>query len=167
VKNVTENRSQSSITTRTGKKSLHKKYEIGMKVIVQWYSSYYVAKIVRTPVENDEMYLLHFMGWNRRWDAWFDVNKILEYNETNLETMKIAQAQAIKEKLNKMSFQNALAKETEFPGPLLLKEKEENALKEKLDQDPETSESPSKSPKAISKKKKHKYEIGAKVIIQW
>jgi len=60
------------------------------KVIVEWYSRYYLAKIVSTPVEKDGQYLLHFIGWNQRFDAWFGVENLFEYNETNLEKMKLA-----------------------------------------------------------------------------
>jgi len=29
--------------------------------------------------------LIHFDGWNKRWNAWFDVGKILEFNKRNIQ----------------------------------------------------------------------------------
>lgn len=50
----------------------------------------YEAKCLLSEVRENEkhFYFVHYSGWNKHWDEWVSENRVLKYNETNLNKQK-------------------------------------------------------------------------------
>lgn len=50
----------------------------------------YEAKCIKAEVRdsNKAMFLIHYNGWNKHWDEWVPENRVLKYNDSNLQRQK-------------------------------------------------------------------------------
>lgn len=49
----------------------------------------YEAKCVKTETKDGSTKcFIHYNGWNKNWDEWVDEDRVLKYNESNLQKQK-------------------------------------------------------------------------------
>ncbi|XP_065191132.1 mortality factor 4-like protein 1 [Sycon ciliatum] len=72
-----------------------KKFSDGEKVLCFHGPMIYEAKCIRGQVKDKAMqYMIHYNGWNKSWDEWVPENRVLKYNDANLQKQKELQQQS-------------------------------------------------------------------------
>lgn len=52
----------------------------------------YEAKLLKTQVKDKTVkYFIHYAGWSKNWDEWVGENRVLKYNEANVQLQKDTQ----------------------------------------------------------------------------
>ncbi|CAD7092597.1 unnamed protein product [Hermetia illucens] len=66
------------------------KFAEGEKVLCFHGPLIYEAKALRSMVTKDKQvkYFIHYAGWNKNWDEWVPENRVLKYNEANVQRQK-------------------------------------------------------------------------------
>ncbi|XP_013118297.2 nuA4 complex subunit EAF3 homolog [Stomoxys calcitrans] len=81
------------------------KFAEGEKVLCFHGPLIYEAKALKSAITKDKQlkYFVHYAGWNKNWDEWVPENRVLKFNETNLQRQKELQKEhdAKKEKNRK------------------------------------------------------------------
>lgn len=82
--------------------SLKLKFSDGERVLCFHGPLLYEAKCVKAEVKDHKCsYLIHYNGWNKSWDEWVHENRVLKYNESNLQKQKDLLKQHGKDKLRR------------------------------------------------------------------
>lgn len=63
-------------------------YEVGEQVLVFYGPLLYDATVVEIDPEDDEPYLVHFVGWNRRHDLWVPLPNMVKLNADTRQQQK-------------------------------------------------------------------------------
>ena len=59
------------------------------KILCQHQNQLYEAKILKCDVRDGKpSYLIHYQGWNKKWDEWVLDERIMEYNDENLKNQE-------------------------------------------------------------------------------
>jgi len=62
------------------------KFAEGEKVLCFHGPLIYEAKALKVKVQDKQIkYLIHYAGWNKNWDEWVPENRVLKYNEANVQ----------------------------------------------------------------------------------
>ncbi|EAT46022.1 AAEL002772-PA [Aedes aegypti] len=66
------------------------KFTEGEKVLCFHGPLIYEAKMLKSMVMKDKQvkYFIHYAGWNKNWDEWVPENRVLKYNEANVQRQK-------------------------------------------------------------------------------
>ncbi|XP_065094307.1 mortality factor 4-like protein 1 [Ochlerotatus camptorhynchus] len=66
------------------------KFTEGEKVLCFHGPLIYEAKMLKSMVMKDKQvkYFIHYAGWNKNWDEWVPENRVLKYNESNVQRQK-------------------------------------------------------------------------------
>lgn len=66
------------------------KFSEGEKVLCFHGPLIYEAKLLKSMVMKDKQvkYFIHYAGWNKNWDEWVPENRVLKYNEANVQRQK-------------------------------------------------------------------------------
>ncbi|KAG5682090.1 hypothetical protein PVAND_011469 [Polypedilum vanderplanki] len=65
------------------------KFSDGEKVLCYHGSLIYEAKLLKTQVKDRTIkYYIHYAGWSKNWDEWVPENRVLKYNEANVQLQK-------------------------------------------------------------------------------
>ncbi|XP_055676910.1 mortality factor 4-like protein 1 [Lutzomyia longipalpis] len=66
------------------------KFAEGEKVLCFHGPLIYEAKALKSQVLKDKQvrYFIHYAGWNKNWDEWVPENRVLKYNEANVQKQK-------------------------------------------------------------------------------
>ena len=65
------------------------KFTEGERVLCYHGPLIYEAKCVKGQVkEKMAKYLIHYNGWNKNWDEWVPENRVLKYNDVNLQKQR-------------------------------------------------------------------------------
>ncbi|XP_054747272.1 nuA4 complex subunit EAF3 homolog isoform X2 [Anastrepha obliqua] len=66
------------------------KFVEGEKVLCFHGPLIYEAKALKSTVTKDKQikYYIHYAGWNKNWDEWVPENRVLKYNEANVQRQK-------------------------------------------------------------------------------
>ncbi|KAL4559580.1 hypothetical protein LXL04_031723 [Taraxacum kok-saghyz] len=59
----------------------------GEKVLAYHKGLIYEAKVLEVDSMKERFYV-HYLGWNQKWDEWIGMDRILKYNEENLQKQK-------------------------------------------------------------------------------
>lgn len=73
----------------------------GEKVLAYHNSRIYEAKVLEVDSPKKRFYV-HYLGWNRKWDEWVDMDRLMKHNEENLQKQKALD----NEQLTKLNPQN-------------------------------------------------------------
>lgn len=61
-------------------------YEESEKVLAYHNQQIYIAKVVKAKYEfNRWKYYVHYPGWNKNWDEWVGVERLMKYTEANIQ----------------------------------------------------------------------------------
>lgn len=61
----------------------------GEKVLCYHGQLIYEAKLLKTQVKDRTVkYYIHYAGWSKNWDEWVGENRVLKYNEVNVQLQK-------------------------------------------------------------------------------
>ncbi|EEF52334.1 chromatin binding protein, putative [Ricinus communis] len=61
-------------------------YEVGEKVLAYHSQQIYEAKVIIADYQSKEwQYYVHYPGWNKNWDEWVGVNRLMKYNDENVQ----------------------------------------------------------------------------------
>lgn len=89
------------------------KFDVQERLLCYHNHLIYEAKCIETNINHEENkpYKIHYQGWNKNWDEWVAEERLLKYNETNLNLQKklqsdAAQSAAPKSKKKKSSLAN-------------------------------------------------------------
>eukprot|EP01084_Bolivina_argentea_P225751 381408_1 len=86
------------------------RYSIDEKVLAWYDRQLHQCKIVDRKINiNNILYLIHYEGWDNKWDEWVSQNKILTYTPQNIQLMK-NNAGANKKQLNTKNNNHLLKK---------------------------------------------------------
>lgn len=61
-------------------------FKEGEKVLCFHGPLIYEAKCLKA--KEGDKFLIHYQGWNKSWDEWVPIERILKYNEENLKKQK-------------------------------------------------------------------------------
>uniref|UniRef100_A0A1Q3F7E2 Mortality factor 4-like protein 1 n=1 Tax=Culex tarsalis TaxID=7177 RepID=A0A1Q3F7E2_CULTA len=66
------------------------KFSEGEKVLCFHGPLIYEAKLLKSMAMKDKQvkYFIHYAGWNKNWDEWVPENRVLKYNEANVQRQK-------------------------------------------------------------------------------
>uniref|UniRef100_A0A1B0A4M3 Mortality factor 4-like protein 1 n=1 Tax=Glossina pallidipes TaxID=7398 RepID=A0A1B0A4M3_GLOPL len=66
------------------------KFAEGEKVLCFHGPLIYEAKALKSTITKDKQikYYIHYAGWNKNWDEWVPENRVLKYNEANVQRQK-------------------------------------------------------------------------------
>ncbi|XP_055905958.1 nuA4 complex subunit EAF3 homolog [Eupeodes corollae] len=66
------------------------KFSEGEKVLCFHGPLIYEAKALKSTITKDKQvkYYIHYAGWNKNWDEWVPENRVLKYNEANVQRQK-------------------------------------------------------------------------------
>ncbi|XP_055543254.1 nuA4 complex subunit EAF3 homolog [Wyeomyia smithii] len=66
------------------------KFTEGEKVLCFHGPLIYEAKMLKSMVMKDKQvkYFIHYAGWNKNWDEWVPENRVLKYNEANVQRQR-------------------------------------------------------------------------------
>ncbi|XP_014091414.1 nuA4 complex subunit EAF3 homolog [Bactrocera oleae] len=66
------------------------KFVEGEKVLCFHGPLIYEAKALKSTITKDKQikYYIHYAGWNKNWDEWVPENRVLKYNEANVQRQK-------------------------------------------------------------------------------
>ncbi|XP_058453522.1 nuA4 complex subunit EAF3 homolog [Malaya genurostris] len=66
------------------------KFTEGEKVLCFHGPLIYEAKLLKSMVMKDKQvkYFIHYAGWNKNWDEWVPENRVLKYNEANVQRQR-------------------------------------------------------------------------------
>lgn len=65
------------------------KFSDGEKVLCYHGQLIYEAKLLKTQVKDKNIkYYIHYAGWSKNWDEWVPENRVLKYNEANVQLQK-------------------------------------------------------------------------------
>lgn len=64
------------------------KPRLNEKIICESKGQRYEAKIIDTKDKPELRYYVHYQGWSKNWDEWVTIDRIQEFNETNIAAMK-------------------------------------------------------------------------------
>ncbi|GAB0088155.1 mortality factor 4-like protein 1 [Sergentomyia squamirostris] len=65
------------------------KFAEGEKVLCFHGPLIYEAKALKSQVKDKNVrYFIHYAGWNKNWDEWVPENRVLKYNEVNVQKQK-------------------------------------------------------------------------------
>ncbi|KAL7032716.1 hypothetical protein ACKWTF_007387 [Chironomus riparius] len=65
------------------------KFTEGEKVLCYHGQLIYEAKLLKTQVKDKVVkYYIHYAGWSKNWDEWVPENRVLKYNEANVQLQK-------------------------------------------------------------------------------
>lgn len=74
-------------------------YDVGEHVLVFYGPLLYDAIVVEIDPEDNEPYLVHFVGWNRRHDLWVPLPNMVKLNaDTRLQQKELQEAEDMKKK---------------------------------------------------------------------
>lgn len=67
------------------------KYEEGEKVLCYHGQHLYEAKCTKIDLtrSNEKFYMIHYNGWNKKWDEWVDGKRILKYTDENVAKQQV------------------------------------------------------------------------------
>ncbi|XP_026436107.1 AT-rich interactive domain-containing protein 4A-like isoform X3 [Papaver somniferum] len=92
------NDSPSSTTKRHQTDPSPLSFSEGERVLAYHDPLIYEAKVItveiKNPYDNTKEYLIHYKGWNKKWDEWVGVERLLKFTEENKklqEELKLAQ----------------------------------------------------------------------------
>ncbi|RZC14957.1 Protein MRG2 isoform B [Glycine soja] len=86
---VTDDNSNSSSTTHTQTRnhiSFAAPYAVGEKVLTNHSDCLYEAKVRQVEYRNTKgwQFLVHYLGWKKRWDEWLDLDRLMKHTEENM-----------------------------------------------------------------------------------
>ncbi|KAK9949042.1 hypothetical protein M0R45_004588 [Rubus argutus] len=60
-------------------------YSDGEKVLAYHNTRFYEAKVQKVELRKNEWkYFVHYLGWNKVWDEWVGVDRLLKHNDDNI-----------------------------------------------------------------------------------
>ncbi|PRQ27742.1 putative chromatin remodeling & transcriptional activation CHROMO-DOMAIN family [Rosa chinensis] len=75
----------------------------GEKVLAYHNTHIYDAKVIKTQFKNEWRFFIHYLGWNKNWDEWVRLDRLLKYTEENVEKQKLARMKDGTDKNPKLS----------------------------------------------------------------
>eukprot|EP01104_Vermistella_antarctica_P018590 TRINITY_DN6943_c0_g1_i2.p1 TRINITY_DN6943_c0_g1~~TRINITY_DN6943_c0_g1_i2.p1 ORF type:complete len:337 (-),score=56.77 TRINITY_DN6943_c0_g1_i2:30-1040(-) len=111
-------------------------YSIGEQVLARQGALIYPAKILHIKNVDDQLlYMVHYVGWRSRWDEWVGTLRLLKDNEVNRETQRMLKVKAADLKRKKKRKMEDSAQHGE------ISKKKHKKLKNKKPVDPSISQS--------------------------